>query len=414
MMLCFVQRSLLTSCALVTMLCRAASAQAPALPPGTTLTLEDAVARALSANPTVRAARLRRAIDLAGVGVARERPNPDAHVEIERETPHQAVGMAFPLETGGKRARRIALGEAALRTADAELALVVVDIRASVRRAYFTRQIADARLLLHDELVALAVRVRDAAQTRFDSGSAPRLEVLQAQLALADAENQRTAAEGQAVAARAQFNALLDLPLDGVIPLATSLDVVPATFATEAIARARSGSTELAIIDRRLEEQRARIGLARALQIPDVIPETTITHGNAPEFNIGWRVAVGVTVPLFSRRRAGVVLEEATLTQLAAEREATLARITVDVTSAAALADAQRRQFLRYRDEIVPQALEIERLADDSYRLGQTGLAAYLQALEGTRDARLRSLQAASDFQAALADLERTMGVPLP
>ena len=193
----------------------------------------------------------------------------------------------------------------------------------------------------------------------------------------------------------------------------TSLDVVPATLATQAIAVARSGSTELAVIDRRLEQQRARLGLARALRIPDVTPETTITHGNAPDFNIGWRVAVVVTAPLFTRHRAGVALEEATLTALAAEREATLARIAMDVTSAATLADAQRRQFLRYRDEIVPQALEVERMADDSYRLGQTGIAAYLQALQATRDARLRSLQAASDFQAALADLERTMGVPL-
>ena len=267
---------------------------------------------------------------------------------------------------------------------------------------------------MHDELVALAARARDAAQARFDSGSAPQLEVLQAQLALDDTENQRTATEGQAVAARAHFNALLDLPLDAATPLATSLDVVPATLATQAITRARSGSTELAAIDRRLEEQRARIGLARALQIPDIVPETSITHGNAPDFDIGWRVAVAVTVPLFSRHRAGVMLEEAALTELAAEREATLARITVDVTSAAALADAQRRQFLRYRDEIVPQALEIERMAHDSYRLGQTGLAAYLQALQATRDARLRSLQAASDFQAALADLERAMAVPLP
>ena len=42
-------------------------------------------------------------------------------------------------------------------------------------------------------------------------------------------------------------------------------------------------------------------------------------------------------------------------------------------------------------------------MAEDSYRLGQTGIAAFLQALQATRDVRLRALQAAADFQRALA-----------
>jgi hypothetical protein len=83
---------------------------------------------------------------------------------------------------------------------------------------------------------------------------------------------------------------------------------------------------------------------------------------------------VGVALPIFTRHRAGVALEQATLTQLTAARDATLARVTGEVAGAAALADAQRAQYLRYRDQIVPQALEVERLAEDSYRLGQTGI----------------------------------------
>ena len=83
------------------------------------------------------------------------------------------------------------------------------------------------------------------------------------------------------------------------------------------------------------------------------------------------------------------------------------------MTAAAAVADAQRQQYVRYRDEILPQALEVERMAEDSYRLGQTGIAAYLQALQSTRDVRLRAIQSAADLQNALADLERAIGAPL-
>ena len=53
-------------------------------------------------------------------------------------------------------------------------------------------------------------------------------------------------------------------------------------------------------------------------------------------------------------------------------------------------------------------------MAEDSYRLGQTGIAALLQALQASRDVQLRSLQTASDLQDALSELERAIGAPIP
>jgi len=61
----------------------------------------------------------------------------------------------------------------------------------------------------------------------------------------------------------------------------------------------------------------------------------------------------------------------------------------------------------------LPQAVEVASMAEDSYRLGRTGIAAFLQALQVSRDARLQSLLAASGYQGALADLERAMGTPI-
>jgi outer membrane protein, heavy metal efflux system len=377
------------------------------------LTLEGALERAVGVNPTIAAARFRRLASLAGVDVARERLNPEARIEIERETPTQAYGLAVPLELGDKRARRIAVGEAAVLTSEAELAQVIAETRNAVRRAYFDRLIAESRLALLEELQALATRVRVAAQQRVDAGDAPLLEVVQAELALAQAQNEATGSLGAVVAARATLNALLAIPLDAPTPLATSLEAAPPPLVEAALVRARLASAELALLDRRLDEQRARIALAQALQTPDVTPEATITRGQ-PEFATGWRAAVAVAIPVFTRHRAGVRLEEITLQQIVAERDATLARISGEVTSAVAIADAQRQQFLRYRDQIIPQAVVVERMAEDSYRLGQTGIAAFLQALQASRDVRLRSLQSASDLQTALVDLERAIGAPLP
>jgi outer membrane protein TolC len=84
------------------------------------------------------------------------------------------------------------------------------------------------------------------------------------------------------------------------------------------------------------------------------------------------------------------------------------------VFAAAANAEVQRLALLRYRDEILPRAAEVEAMAEDSYRSGQTGLTALLQSLQSVHDLRLQAVQAGTDYQNALADLERAIGAPLP
>jgi cobalt-zinc-cadmium efflux system outer membrane protein len=392
-----------------------AAIQAPALPQAQrVLTLDAAFDQALAANPSVAAARLRRPVDLAGRLVAGERPNPDLHVEFEKETPKQSFGLGVPIEFGGKRDRRLALADATIQVGEATLTQTIIDVRNQVRRAYFGRLVADARLALLDELRQFSTRARDAAQARFDVGSAPRLELLQGQLLLAQAEIEAAAAAATAQAATIQLNALLGLPFDTPLNLATPLDAAPALAADVALARAQTSNAELVLLDRQIAEQTARLALAHALRTPDVVPDITVTRDAEPEFMYGWRVAASATVPLFTTHHAGVILEEAALTQLNAQRSAVLARITGEVMSAAALADAQRTAYLRYQTEILPQALQVEQMAQDAYRLGQSGIAALLQALQASRDTRLRSLQTALDFQTALGELERAIGAPLP
>ena len=390
------------------------SLAAPAALPPEPLTLDAAFTYALNANPTIAAARYRRAVNAANLRVAGERLNPEAHAEFEKETPKQSFGLAIPVELGGKRSRRIAVAEAMLQVGEAELARTIVDIRTQVRRAYFTSVVAEARLALLEDLRLLATRARDAAQARFDVGTAPQLELLQAQLAQSQAENEATAAQATAQAASVAFNALLGLSPNTRVTLSTGLEYAAQLAPAIALDRAQKGNAELAVLDRQIAEQQARVALARALRRPDVTPDFTFTRDSEPEFMYGWRVAGAVTLPLFTTHRAQLDLEQALLTQLNAQRTALIARITGEVMAASLVADAQRTAYLRYRDEILPNAVEVERMAEDSYRLGQTGITALLQSMQASRDIRLRSLQTAQEFQNALSELERAIGAPIP
>jgi outer membrane protein, heavy metal efflux system len=382
-------------------------------PSGVT-TLADALARAMTANPRLIAARLGRAVALEGIAVARERPNPELTFEATRDAPHESVSTAWTIETGGKRARRIDVARAGAQRVDAELARLTADVRLEVRRAYAALLAARQRTAVTSGLRALAARARDAARDRFESGAAPRLEAVQAALALAEAENEAEAAAGLTDAARSELNALIGAPPDAPLVPTDNIGLPPLPTPDAALASALNGNADLAVIDRQIAEAQARVGLARAMQKPDTIADTGVTFDAQPEFNYGWRVGAILTLPILTRHRAGVRVEEAALVQLRAERDASVARIRGAVAASLARASAQTQAYARYRDQILPDVDEVERMAEDSYRSGQTGLVTLLQAMQSTRDTRLRAVQAASDLQAALADLEQAIGVALP
>jgi outer membrane protein TolC len=77
--------------------------------------------------------------------------------------------------------------------------------------------------------------------------------------------------------------------------------------------------------------------------------------------------------------------------------------------AAAARASAQAEQYRRYRDAILPRSREVEAMAEESYRAGQSDLATLLQALQAARELRSQALRSAADYETALADLQRAM-----
>ena len=90
--------------------------------PATTFTLEQALAAAGAASPSldVAAAELRAAE--AGRKVAGMRPNPEVQVQVENvggtgefkgtQSAETTTGLALPIELGGKRSARIAVADA--------------------------------------------------------------------------------------------------------------------------------------------------------------------------------------------------------------------------------------------------------------------------------------------------------------
>jgi outer membrane protein, heavy metal efflux system len=380
----------------------------------TRLSLSDALARALAANPAIVAARLQRPIDLAAAAVAGERPNPEVLYESARDTPRQAIGATLPIEFGGKRMRRIAVAHAAVAVGEADLARVVADVRHDVRRAYFDAVAADLRAQIGDDVRGLAQRARDAANARVVVGDVPRSDLTLSDLALAAAENELRGARGEVAATRAELNILLGQAADTPLTLADPLSAGQLIAPQEAYELATRSNVDVQVLDRQIAEQVAKVGLAKALTVPDAAASGAFTYDAEPDFRYGWRMTAGVTVPIFTRHQAGVVVAESTLVRLKQEREALVTQIAGRVAAALARASAAREQIARYETSILPLALEAERQAQAAYDGGQISLPVLIQALVTARDVRQRGLQAGLDYQHALTDLDRAIGASIP
>ncbi len=106
---------------------------------GDVLTLDSALAQGGAASPSLQAS-------VAGVGaataarsVAGLRPNPEVQAQTENivgsgpykglRSAETTVGLALPLELGGKRGARIALASARLTRAEIQSAIATADLR---------------------------------------------------------------------------------------------------------------------------------------------------------------------------------------------------------------------------------------------------------------------------------------------
>lgn len=374
------------------------------------LTVTAATARAIAANPTIAAARLQRPIDVAGVGVAGERPNPEVQYEASKETPRQAITTTLPIELGGKRQRRIDVATATVAVGDADLVRVIADIRRDVRRAYFEAVAAETRARIAEDVRGLTQRARDAAQARVTAGEVPRSDLTQSDLALANSENELIGARGEVAATHAELNRLLGQPPAAALVLADPLSGPAPMPIDDVLPLVIRANVDVQVLDRQIAEQAAKIELAKALQVPDIAAGGSFTYDAEPEFQYGWRLTGAITLPVFTKHAAGVRVEDATLARLKQQREARVAEIAGEVTAAVARARAAREQIERYEQTILPLALEAERQAQAAYSGGQIGLPALVQALLTARDTRQRGLQVGLDYQHALTDLDRAIG----
>src|SRR5713226_6122802 len=209
--------------------------------------------------------------------------------------------VSYPLYSGGRVEAQVRLAEAALRGALATYDRTKQQVVYSADQIYLQGLLATENVAAAQRALAAATESLRVARARFGAGVAAQFDVLQAEVAVANAEQTLVQAETGVASAQASLNAALNLSLDTALELTDTLTPRPVEGTqAEAIARALRDRSDLVALRSRIEAAQAGIDLARSGGLPYVSLGAGYSVGNAnglsPYVFGGWLVSLGVTL----------------------------------------------------------------------------------------------------------------------
>ncbi len=375
------------------------------------LTLQEALDLADRQNLDLAAARRQRAVALAGIQIAKERPNPTANFTALRDEPHEGLFFDQPVEIGGKRGRRIDVARQEGAVTEVEIATLIRQVRMNTREAYYAAAYARAESERLSRVVGLTKRLEQIAKDRFDAGDVAQLEVLQSGLEVSRAEADLEVARQREVVSLSELNALLNEPATKPWELAGTLeDATPTARLEDLVGRAYQSNPDLQHLGEEKKVEDSRRSLLKAERIPDLTFEAGLDFNSPRDFRYGPRGQVSLALPIFARNQGEIAQSIANSRVLDAETAAAERSVSARVESAYFDLGAQRTQVRLYHDRLLPVARQLESMAEESYRAGKTGILTAIQAQQDVQSVESNYLQSLEQLQNLYADLEETVG----
>jgi outer membrane protein, heavy metal efflux system len=177
--------------------------------------------------------------------------------------------------------------------------------------------------------------------------------------------------------------------------------------------RALASNAEILRTTQELETEERRLSLAKTLRIPNVDLQAGVDLNSPPDFNVGPRGQIAVSLPLFYRGQGEVAQSTAKLELLRLSLQAQRTNASVQVIAAYYDFAAKTGLSNQYGQRIVPQTVKLEEMAEDSYRSGKSGLLTLIDAQRRLNETRKTYLDSLFAVQSSFAVLEEVVGASL-
>ncbi|HVS52391.1 MAG TPA: TolC family protein [Opitutaceae bacterium] len=399
----------------------AASVRAESSGASPPLTVESAIAEALSQSPALKVTAAEIESAQGEVVSAQSRPPSELTfspgVRRLRETEgaqHELIGsvewshtIVFP----GKRELLVSIVErnvALRRLASDGLRFQVA---AAVRKAFYELLAAQSVIEVRRQQLASAETFQQAAAKRVESGYASDFEAVKSQGDVINARKLLLGAEGNIAAGKIELNALLGREPSAPVEVAGNLAETDGNRPVpDLVALAITDNPSLKAQELQAEIAGLNVRKARLARKPDWTVGPSLELSRSEQI-----LGLSASVPLPSKNygRGEVMSATAEERKAQAERERLRREIVGAVTKAASQLDVARQQLAVYSPAYLDRLKTVVQEAEQSYARNATSLLIYLDAKRTYFDTLADYYQAIATVASNRAALESAVGVPL-
>lgn len=395
-------------------------------PAAAPLSVDDAVAEALQANPEIRASVRRLSLAQLKTATARSLDDPMLMVR-DWDTPlrkpwdlNQAQTM-FSLQqtflSKEKRELRSRVAGDDVEVAASELESLRQEVSAEVRKACSDLKRNADEMKLHDRQASLLKEALAAALAQYTAGTVAEADVLRAQMALTRLSEHLIELEEERDNARAQLNALMGRRPDETVEIAGGYASPPDLPSIEELERlAIEHRPELAALRKLLAKSRDQGQATRLAMKPDFTAALgyMIMPAGSPSRS-AYMAELTMNLPWLNRDRHEGEMKQADAAAAVAQAEldARASAVFLEVRQAQIETLAAEKRVKVYRDTLLPQAEAAFKASTAAYRNNRAEFRTLIESQNLLLDVETAYYKASSATDAGVAQLERSTGAPL-
>ena len=312
----------------------------------------------------------------------------------------------------GKRGLQREVSEAKMAQADGQMAATWTELASRIKQTYAMFHYTAASERLTQQTLDLLDSMEQIVQTRYANGLASQQDVIQVQLEKTLLRGELIALQNEHHHSHARLNALLSRPTSAPLADPEQLRSMPSPAALDEAAlleQLRARNPQLRIAEADIQSAEKNRALSYAKRYPDFTLGVAPTQsGNAIK---QWDLMLELNIPLQqSSRRAQEGETEAMLSASTARKQALLDQMQSELSESLSALESARRTETLIATRLLPQAELTYQSALAGYETGKVSFSMLIEAQKHILKAKQQHLQAQTDMQLRLADIEKSLG----
>jgi outer membrane protein TolC len=374
-------------------------------------------------HPDLAVARAQWNVAQAGIKTAGGRPNPTLSLVPGYDTTHNpglspwfpAVSFDVPIETAGKRGKRITAAENISESARLNIATTAWQIRSNLRKSLLDSSTAHQRMMLLQEQVSVQERITGLLEQQAEAGAIAKSELTTRRVALQKARLDLADAASQMAEARARVAGAIGIPLSAFDEATLAFDPLqdfssPGDLTSADVRRTalQSRSDILGALADYAAAQ-ATLQLEIAKQYPDVHLNPGYQYDQRDN---KWSLGITFDLPILNQNQGPIAEAAARREEAAAKFNALQAKALTEIERSVEVFRVSEKNLATLRELAEAQAKQ-QKSVEAQFKAGEMDRLDLLNAQTESAVAGLVQLDGQLKFQEAAGALEDAVQRPI-